>query len=62
MLRLHTIANAKAALAYYSKTDGYYLAGSVSKAIANVERGSLQDYVGQKALNQFIDIDKCKLK
>lgn len=32
--------------------------GSVSKAIADVERGSLQDYVGQKALNQFIDIEK----
>ena len=32
--------------------------GSVSKSIANVERGSLQDYAGQKALNPFIDIDK----
>lgn len=32
--------------------------GSVSKAIANVDRGSLQDYAGQKALNQFIDIEK----
>jgi P63C domain len=32
--------------------------GSASKAIANVERGSLQDYAGQKALNQFIDINK----
>jgi hypothetical protein len=27
MLRTHGISNAKAALAYYSKTDGYYLAG-----------------------------------
>lgn len=32
--------------------------GSVSKAIANVERGSLQDYIGQKSLNTFIDKDK----
>ncbi len=32
--------------------------GSTTKAIANVERGSLQDYVGQKALNPFIDKDK----
>lgn len=32
--------------------------GSVSKAIANVERGSLQDYAGQKALNPFINIEK----
>lgn len=32
--------------------------GSTTKAIANVERGSLQDYIGQKALNSFIDKDK----
>lgn len=32
--------------------------GSTSKAIANVERGSLQDYIGQKSLNPFIDKDK----
>ena len=32
--------------------------GSATKAIANVDRGSLQDYVGQKALNSFIDIEK----
>lgn len=32
--------------------------GSTTKAIANVERGSLQDYIGQKALNPFIDKDK----
>lgn len=32
--------------------------GSTTKAIANVERGSLQDYIGQKALSPFIDKDK----
>jgi len=32
--------------------------GSTTKAIANVERGSLQDYVGQKTLNPYIDIEK----
>lgn len=32
--------------------------GSTTKAIANVDRGSLQDYIGQKALNPFIDKDK----
>lgn len=32
--------------------------GSTTKAIANVERGSLQDYIGQKSLNPFIDKDK----
>ena len=32
--------------------------GSTTKAIADVERGSLQDYIGQKALNPFIDKDK----
>lgn len=32
--------------------------GSTTKAIAEVERGSLQDYIGQKALNPFIDKDK----
>lgn len=32
--------------------------GSVSRAIADVERGSLQDYAGQKALNPFINIEK----
>lgn len=32
--------------------------GSTTKAIANVERGSLQDYIGQKALNPFIDKEK----
>lgn len=32
--------------------------GSTTKAIANVERGSLQDYIGQKPLNPFIDKDK----
>ena len=32
--------------------------GSTTKAIAEVERGSLQDYIGQKALNPFINIDK----
>lgn len=32
--------------------------GSTTKAIANVDRGSLQDYVGQKALNSYIDIEK----
>lgn len=32
--------------------------GSTTKAIANIERGSLQDYIGQKALNPFIDRDK----
>ncbi|MDF2620220.1 MAG: hypothetical protein K0S00_2879 [Xanthobacteraceae bacterium] len=32
--------------------------GSTTKAIANIERGSLQDYIGQKSLNPFIDKDK----
>jgi len=32
--------------------------GSTTKALANVERGSLQDYIGQKALNAFIDKEK----
>lgn len=32
--------------------------GSTTKAIAEVDRGSLQDYVGQKALKPFIDSDK----
>lgn len=32
--------------------------GSTTKAIANIERGSLQDYIGQKALNPFIDKEK----
>lgn len=32
--------------------------GSTTKAIADVERGSLQDYIGQKALNPFIDKEK----
>jgi hypothetical protein len=32
--------------------------GSTTKAIANVERGSLQDYIGQKALNPYINIEK----
>ncbi|WP_245232761.1 P63C domain-containing protein [Thiorhodococcus minor] len=32
--------------------------GSTTKALANVERGSLQDYIGQKALNTFIDKEK----
>ncbi len=32
--------------------------GSTTKAIANVERGSLQDYIGQKALKPFINKDK----
>jgi len=32
--------------------------GSTTKAIANIERGSLQDYIGQKALNPFINIEK----
>lgn len=32
--------------------------GSTTKAIANVDRGSLQDYIGQKALNPYIDKDK----
>ncbi|MBV1796745.1 P63C domain-containing protein [Siccirubricoccus sp. G192] len=32
--------------------------GSTTKAIAKIERGSLQDYIGQKALNPFIDKDK----
>ena len=31
---------------------------STTKAIANLERGSLQDYIGQKTLNPFIDKDK----
>ena len=32
--------------------------GSTTKAIANVERGSLQDYIGQKVLEPFIDKEK----
>lgn len=32
--------------------------GSTTKAIANVERGSLQDYIGQKSINPFIDKEK----
>ena len=32
--------------------------GSTTKAIADVERGSLQDYIGQKSLNPFIDKEK----
>jgi hypothetical protein len=32
--------------------------GSTTNAIANVERGSLQDYIGQKSLNSFIDKEK----
>lgn len=32
--------------------------GSTTKAIANVDRGSLQDYIGQKALKPFIDQNK----
>ena len=32
--------------------------GSTTKAIADVERGSLQEYIGQKSLNPFIDKDK----
>lgn len=32
--------------------------GSATKAIANIDRGSLQDYIGQKALNPFINKDK----
>ncbi|GBQ90842.1 P63C domain-containing protein [Gluconobacter albidus] len=32
--------------------------GSTTKAIANIERGSLQDYIGQKALNPFINLEK----
>lgn len=31
--------------------------GSTTKAIANVERGSLQDYIWQKALKRFIQAD-----
>ena len=31
---------------------------STTKAIANIERGSLRDYIGQKTLNPFIDKDK----
>src|SRR4051794_32768946 len=32
--------------------------GSATKAIAEVDRGSLQDYAGQKALNPYINIEK----
>ncbi|MGB3844666.1 MAG: P63C domain-containing protein [Sphingopyxis sp.] len=32
--------------------------GSTTKAIADVERGSLQDYVGQKALKPYINVEK----
>lgn len=32
--------------------------GSATKAIAEIDRGSLQDYAGQKALNPFINIEK----
>jgi len=31
---------------------------STTKAIADINRGSLQDYIGQKNLNPFIDKDK----
>ena len=31
---------------------------STTKAIANIERGSLQDYIGKKTLNPFIEKDK----
>jgi len=31
---------------------------STTKAIADIDRGSLQDYIGQKNLNPFIDKDK----
>ncbi len=49
-----------------NKLDCYVLSGerrvlssgSTTKAIANVDRGSLQDYIGQKALNRRIDKDK----
>ena len=44
----------------YVLSDGTRVlsSGSTTKAIADVERGSLQDYVGQKALNPYIDIEK----
>ena len=44
----------------YVLSDGKRVisSGSTTKAIANVERGSLQDYIGQKTLNPFIDKDK----
>jgi len=44
----------------YVLSDGTKIlsSGSTTKAIANVDRGSLQDYIGQKALNPFIDKDK----
>lgn len=32
--------------------------GSTTKAIADVERGSLQDYIGQKSLKNYINKDK----
>lgn len=32
--------------------------GSATKAIADVERGSLQDYIGQKSLKSYINSDK----
>jgi hypothetical protein len=32
--------------------------GSTTKAIADVDRGRLQDYIGQNALNPYINIDK----
>jgi len=32
--------------------------GSTTKAIADVERGSLQDYIGQKALKPFIPVEQ----
>ena len=44
----------------YVLSDGTRVlsSGSTTKAIANVERGSLQDYVGQKSLKSYINQDK----
>lgn len=44
----------------YVLSDGTRVlsSGSTTKAIANVERGSLQDYIGQKALNPYINHEK----
>lgn len=44
----------------YVLSNGFRVlsSGSTTKAIANVDRGSLQDYIGQKALNPFIDKEK----
>ena len=43
---------------YVLSDESRVLSSGSTKAIANVDRGSLQDYIGQKSLNPFIDKDK----